>query len=940
MSSFKLQNACLLANLHQLLHNGLSIEYHCSLSKPLRSGLSKPFCSGLVRFASQWFTQTTSWQFGDLHLSGLPLSSHNDLPKPLLGSLVNCLSAVWAILSSVGLLSPITVLDKMAEENVPAPTRTDNQLVLVKTRLHTGKSNLLMDLQKMQKHLIFCISMDILHNTNLFRAFITSAYNALEITLKGSAYPFVSPLAGDLVTNIVNNLGYPEELQIVSKMHANNLYQSWRIILSMINQCLTEYYKKYLEMVARKPRQPTTMTGEEVKKKKKAPKAGMTKQHAPAKQLKPAKKKTTNPSPSKKIHKGKRSDHLVDEKNDESQPAFEPQVKDDEYNLQRGNQMSLESLQAPIGRVVAREPDQGFIRKLLDVEGIRKGEEVSNTVALEERNIELDEGQARLDHGKTLESRPLPERKFMEEDQAGSDPGQRTSPHIESYKLIRDSFINEESGDAFTFGDQFLNDKSMKEEPRKANVETKVESMVTVPIHQASLLVHPLSTPNIDLSPPKPVLPHVQEPIFTTTTLPPPPLPPQSTTDPDLATRITSGSYNSVFLYLGLTLRKTKDGRARTNILMKALMNYAIPDTYVKSLAWKTFDLREAPSSSSKQKHASPSEKPINDDPILVDMHLSEAHDTGVAHLLKIKTRLDWLNPLPKEEIPEIPKPDWVIPPNDLPETENNWADALAKTYKDPKENKVLQKTRDIASFIKWYCKQIGKKKLIKADFEGQGNRFVHEVSKPLPLGGPPGQVTIEGQYFFSKGLEYLVFGNKERRHALSISKLKATYYLDFGLKELIPSLWTESESAYDVSSAYNISHRWFKHKEFYITRNSAPFDHNAVRSHMKILSVVSLKTFFKYGYKFLKEIVLRRADYKEYKISKSDFKNLYLSDFEDMYLLNLQGKLNHSSRANKVYLSIVVNLWTRNIVIRQRVEDLQLSIKSYQTKLNITQPR
>ncbi|GKG37118.1 hypothetical protein Tco_0447291, partial [Tanacetum coccineum] len=37
--------------------------------------------------------------------------------------------------------------------------------------------------------------------------------------------------------------------------------------------------------------------------------------------------------------------------------------------------------------------------------------------------------------------------------------------------------------DAFTFGDQFINDKSPKDEPGKAIVDTKVESMVTVPIH-------------------------------------------------------------------------------------------------------------------------------------------------------------------------------------------------------------------------------------------------------------------------------------------------------------------------------------------------------------------------------------------------------------------------------------------------------------------------
>ncbi|GKC68958.1 hypothetical protein Tco_1114841 [Tanacetum coccineum] len=217
-----------------------------------------------------------------------------------------------------------------------------------------------------------------------------------------------------------------------------------------------------------------------------------------------------------------------------------------------------------------------------------------------------------------------------------------------------------------------------------------------------------------------------------------------------------------------------------------------------------------------------------------------------------------------------------------------------------------------MGSFSNWYCKQIRKKKLVKADFKDQvdlmypeGNHVVHDISKPLPLVGPP--------------------GNKERRHALSISTLKAAYYPDFGLEELVLFLWTESESTYDISSAYSISHWWIKCKEFYITRHSAPSDRNAVRSHMKILSVVSLKTFSRYGYTYSKETVLQRANYKEYKISEADFKNLHPSDFEDLYLLNLQGKLNHVSRYDKVHLSTAVNLWTRNIVIRQRVEDLQL---------------
>ncbi|GKD33374.1 hypothetical protein Tco_1248883 [Tanacetum coccineum] len=93
----------------------------------------------------------------------------------------------------------------------------------------------------------------------------------------------------------------------------------------------------------------------------------------------------------------------------------------------------------------------------------------------------------------------------------------------------------------------------------------------------------------------------------------------------------------------------------------------------------------------------------------------------------------------------------------------------------------------------------------------------------------------------------------------------------------------------------------------------------------MRILSVASLKTFSRYGYTYLKEIVLRRADYKEHKISKADLKNLHPNDFEYLYLLHLQGKLNHLSGADKVHIFNAVNLWIRNIVIRQRVEDVQL---------------
>nr|GEV70428.1 hypothetical protein [Tanacetum cinerariifolium] len=103
--------------------------------------------------------------------------------------------------------------------------------------------------------------------------------------------------------------------------------------------------------------------------------------------------------------------------------------------------------------------------------------------------------------------------------------------------------------DAFTFGGQFIDEKSTEDELGKANVDTEVESMVTIPIYQASSAALLLSIPIIDITLPKHVSPPVQAPIIiatntttttTTTLLPPPPLQQQNTTDPELANHVSS----------------------------------------------------------------------------------------------------------------------------------------------------------------------------------------------------------------------------------------------------------------------------------------------------------------------------------------------------------------------------------------------------------------
>ncbi|GJZ79139.1 hypothetical protein Tco_0643976 [Tanacetum coccineum] len=185
------------------------------------------------------------------------------------------------------------------------------------------------------------------------------------------------------------------------------------------------------------------------------------------------------------------------------------------------------------------------------------------------------------------------------------------------------------------------------------------------------------------------------------------------------------------------------------------------------------------------------------------------------------------------------------------------------------------------------------------------------DISRPLPLSSPPGHVTIQTQFFFNKDLDYLRYGSKGSRPVLSISKMKATHYPDFGHELLIPEhMWINDVCTYDISASYGISHWWFNRQRFYIDRHIADSRRKVVRTHMRILIVVRIKAYSRYG---------------------KELQNLYPSDFEDLNLLLLQGHLNHLPGSDKRMLSTDVNLWTRNLVIRQRVEDLQLGIESYQ---------
>ncbi|GJV07068.1 hypothetical protein Tco_1344724 [Tanacetum coccineum] len=167
------------------------------------------------------------------------------------------------------------------------------------------------------------------------------------------------------------------------------------------------------------------------------------------------------------------------------------------------------------------------------------------------------------------------------------------------------------------------------------------------------------------------------------------------------------------------------------------------------------------------------------------------------------------------------------------------------------------------------------------------------------------GRLTIPVKFFFNNDLEYLKAGNKERTYSSSITKTRATRYTMKGIEDMIPTLWSPVKIAYDKDAALGISHWGLQHQQFY----------------RAMINTV-------------------RADQKIYKFKEGDFQDLHLNDIEDMLLLIAQNKL--FNLEGDVIMDFVTDLkmFTRGIIVKNRVEDVQLGVESYQRNLNLTKPQ
>ncbi|GJR28016.1 hypothetical protein Tco_1104248 [Tanacetum coccineum] len=197
-----------------------------------------------------------------------------------------------------------------------------------------------------------------------------------------------------------------------------------------------------------------------------------------------------------------------------------------------------------------------------------------------------------------------------------------------------------------------------------------------------------------------------------------------------------------------------------------------------------------------------------------------------------------WFRPIPEEEErPASPEPGMGIPQLTLHEAD-----------------------KKLAHSIRWYCRRIEKKSSSKSP----SLKVQHsEVKAIVAHRWTPGQVTIQPNSLYKQKIGVSYMRQERNKKLYQISKLKAALYPDFRLEELVLVIWIKSEQVSPRSDAVisNMQNQCYQYK-----------------------------TYERYGYNYLREIVLRRADYNEYKISENDFKILHPNDFEDLNILHIQG--------------------------------------------------
>nr|GEW35331.1 hypothetical protein [Tanacetum cinerariifolium] len=267
-----------------------------------------------------------------------------------------------------------------------------------------------------------------------------------------------------------------------------------------------------------------------------------------------------------------------------------------------------------------------------------------------------------------------------------------------------------------------------------------------------------------------------------------------------------------------------------------------------------------------------------------------------------------------QQQKPPSPDHDWNKTVSATHGSIQSWISELAKLFDSRSSlNELMDTPLDFSNFlINWLKLEYHLEEVFKATTDQlewvnpEGRQYPHSLLKPLPLiPNNRGRRVIPFE-FINNDLEYLCGGASSQ------------------------------PIGYDKHALWGVSHWGRKRQQFYgfaINRESA----RDVYSKRRIITVTELKIVEWHSYKHLDWITVRRDDDKIYKFKEGDFKRLRIQDIKDMLLLLVQGKLTNLTVEERFAFNISLRMFTRSIVIQRRVEDLQLGVKSYQKKLNLT---
>ncbi|GKE82377.1 hypothetical protein Tco_1552377, partial [Tanacetum coccineum] len=302
----------------------------------------------------------------------------------------------------------------------------------------------------------------------------------------------------------------------------------------------------------------------------------------------------------------------------------------------------------------------------------------------------------------------------------------------------------------------------------------------------------------------------------------------------------------------------------------------------------------------SKSHHESAGESSHAEEP----MHAAKDLEKATHQEFKIGVTDDQ----PNEETSQLP--DSPVQP---------WLSSLAQ-IEDPCEllNELMDTPLDFSAFVMNWLKV---DTLTPELLAGPTFELMKGSCKSLPLPLIPnsrGRRVIPFDHLINNDLDYLSGGVSSRKYTTSVTKTKAA---DYGhikwIKDLVPNNMWSQVPVYTTNMLSRESHIGDENDN-----NSMDLRLTGNLLRMSTPNAESLLD-----------------DDKLYKFKKVDFNRLRIQDIEDMLLLLIQGKLTNLTVEDRLAFNVSLRMFTRSIIIQRRVEDLQLGVKSYQKKLNLTKP-